>query len=276
MAFGKAENKVSLLEKKMEEQQEPEIEYSIDELEMNDMGKTIITVYGPKGVGKTALAYGLIPDNSSVVVWSYDGMSTGPRELEFIKKANLSIRVLNAILPLNKSSPDAYTKSASVTYDMNVKITKQIAEQGKPDWIILDCFEVFSEICEMKMRFNNKISAYGGITNKNIWKERKQFVDGFNDVLKDSANCGVIYIMYPKVQNLYKNGEIINTEETPAWISEIMKQTLVTIRASSEFDVEANIRKYYAEIEHSKKEDEYPPGKYDITGKRLYEVIRGN
>lgn len=275
MAFESKANKESLLKQKIEEQQEPEVEYSLDDLILNDIGKTIITVYGPKGVGKTALAYGMIPDNSSVIVWSYDNMSTGPRELEFIKSANLNIKVLNAILPLDKSNPDIYLKTASRTYDMNIKITLQIAEREKPDWIILDCFEVFSEICEMKMRYNNKIPAYGGVSNLNIWKERRQFIDGFNKVLKESVNEGVIYIMYPKVQNLYKNGEIFSSEETPAWVSDMMKQTLVTVRASSEFDTTANIRKYYAEIESSKKEKEYPPGKYDVTGKRLLDVIRG-
>lgn len=84
--------------KEIQQKEDPTASFSYEDAILSLQSKDIITVYGDKGTGKTTTSYGLIAPGSNVKVLSFDTNSVLPMELDYIKKQNLDIEVLNSLL----------------------------------------------------------------------------------------------------------------------------------------------------------------------------------
>lgn len=265
--------------KEIQQKEDPTASFSYDDAILSLQSKDIITVYGDKGTGKTTATYGLIAPGSSVKVLSFDTNSVLPMELDYISEKNLSIEVLDSLRPFNRSTAEDMLRTSEIVCKWNTFLLDTIKEKDKKnntetDWIIVDGFEQFTEICENAGRFELKIDKYQGVPNPTVWKIRNMHIDNLHDKCIATANVGVIYIMYPKTDtSLIRMGQVIESERTPKWVSKVMKESQIKIHTTSEF-VKDNTR-YFAIIESSKKEKKYPPGKYDVTGTTLYNLING-
>ena len=78
----------------------------------------------------------------------------------------------------------------------------EIGKAGGTDWVIFDGLERLSYVAEMKMRKEGKVAPFGGISNLNLWKKRKQYMRHIHRMAMDVSRKGVIYTTYPKIQKL--------------------------------------------------------------------------
>jgi len=267
MAWDEIEKKAN--EIKQIEEKVKDIEFSYEKAEEVDDGKAVFTIYGLKGAGKTSVAYGLVGEGEKVITFSFDHKSKRPLKLPFIKDTNA--KVLNAVKPLDKSSKELYLLTSEVTYSYILFLLDEVEKKEDPDWIIFDGTEVLSNILEMVMRKRHNLLPYQGIGNLNVWKERKQYIDDIHDKALGMVRKGLIYTMYTNKDEIIKDGEVIVKKDVPKWIGNIMLETDIVIKVESEF--ERDEKKYRALIESSKLPFEFPEGVYDVTGKKLVDVL---
>jgi len=145
--------------------------------------KHIITIYGLKGAGKTSLGFTFPVTHGCL---SFDNKSLPIAEQ--MGKGN-QIVVFNGVRYLDMSSPDAYLESSNRSWRYLNKLLDTIhngkdekgvydeAKDTRPDWMVVDGGETFQKIAEMVMRYHNNLQPFQGITNKNIWKERRMYID---------------------------------------------------------------------------------------------------
>lgn len=233
--------------------------------------KKVITVYGHKNDAKTATAMGVAKRGEKVAVLSFDLKSDRPTELDFVKKSGVDYKVFNAILYLDKSTPDLYQTTAEKTYVFVLKLLAGIKEKYQPDWVIIDGSEFLNKILEQVMRKRNGVMPYQGVANQNIWKERTQYIDDVHKQAMDAATKGIIYTTYVAKDSVVKDGVVVQQKDMPKWLGDVMSQTDVIIRVVTE--ITGGKAEYKAIIESSKFPREYPPKEYIITNKRLNDVI---
>ena len=258
--------------KEIQQKEDPTASFSYDDAILPPQSKDIIGVYGDKNTGKTTTVYGLIAPGSSVKVLSFDTNSVLPMELDYIKEKNLNIQVLDSLRPYDRSTAEDMLRTSKIVCDWNTFLLNVIKEKNETDWIVVDGIEQYTEICENAGRLELKIDKFQGVVNQNLWKIRNMLIDNLHDKCVASARCGVIYIMYPKTDTtLVRMGQVIESKEVPKWVSKVMKETQVQIHTVRE--MVKDDAHYFAIIESSKKEKKYPPGKYDVTGTTLYNLI---
>ncbi len=273
--FGMAPTKPSPLEEKKAQIEEikalQKLEVNFDEEEDLEEKKKIFSVFGLKNDGKTAICYGIPEEGSKIMVLSFDNKSSRPKDLPFIQAGNLTIKVFNAIKHLDKSTPDTYQATSEVTLMYVLQLIDQAKDKFAPDYIVVDATEVMSQIAEQVMRIRNNLRPYQGITNLNVWKERKQYLDDIHMQCTKCAAKGVIYTMYTeKDQLIDKDGVVIRSKDIPKWTGSIMMETDVTIKADTMFD--GDKREFFAYVE-SKIPEEFPNGRFEITNKRIRDVV---
>jgi len=272
--FGMAPS--SPLEKKKQEVEElkamEQMTFDFDEEEDTEEKKTIFSVYGLKNDGKTAICYGIPEPGEKVLVFSFDHKSSRPKDLPFIKPAELNIKVYDALKYIDKSTADIYQATSEVTYKYILSIMEQSVEKFNPAWIVFDGTEVLSSLMEQVMRLRNNLRPYQGISNLSVWKERKQYIENIHDRAVQTASKGVIYTMYTEKDTVIdRDGQTIRMKDIPKWIGSVMRETDVVIRADATFENDKRI--YWAYVEGSKIQDLYPDGKFNVTGKRFRDVV---
>ena len=242
--------------------------------EAEDTGekKEIFTVYGHKNDGKTTISYGIPHNNDKILVFSFDNKSTRPKDAEYIKAGNIQIMVINAVKYLDKSGEQKYLDSSAKTHAFILSILEQSREKFAPDWIMFDGTEVMSGLMEIVMRSKNNLRPYQGIANRSLWRERRQYIDDIHMKGMDIAKKGLIYTMYSTKDEIIDNdGTVTKKVDIPRWIGSVMEETDVVIHAESKF--ESNRKVFYARVEGSKIPLKYPDGLYNVTGKRVRDVI---
>lgn len=253
-----------------EAEAEEEFEFpSLDEAAMDDTAKVIIAIYGDKGDSKSTLSYSIMEKGDSCFVLSFDGKSAKPLKIPFIKDMNLEATVVDPTVFYTKSTDSAWLASAVKTNNYVNHLLTQVEERGV-DWIVFDCTEVMKEIAEMCMRAKFKLGVFAGSPFQN-WRERGRILDNMHEQAFKAAKKGVIYTFYPKTKEmLVKDGQVIDSKTTPAWIGSIMRESDIKIRVSTKKGHEG--WKYMATIESS-KEPFYKEGSYDVTDKCLRNIL---
>lgn len=246
--------------------------FDFDEAEDLGQKKEIFTVYGHKNDGKTTISYGIPYNGDKILVFSFDNKSTRPKDAKYIKDGNVEIKVINAIRFLDKSNESKYLESSVVTHEFILSILEQSTSKFAPDWIMFDGTEVMSGIMELVMRSKNNLKPYQGIANRTLWRERRQYIDDIHMKAMEIASKGVIYTMYSTKDEIIDNdGTVTKKVDIPKWIGSVMEETDIVIHAESKF--ENNKKIFFARVEGSKLPDKYADGVYNVTGKRVRDVI---
>ena len=210
-----------------------------------DDPKIVITIYGLKGDGKTMLCLALPGkiaalsfDNKTAKIWKYY-YNSDPR-----------IMVLNSVLFYDRSTQDKQLESSNKTVDFNIELLETIVKDFEPDWVLVDGFERFTRIAEMKMRFKEGLRPYQGISNLNVWKARRDYVAGLHQAAYKACKRGIIYTTYIKKDEIIIDGSLVTRKDVPRWFDVIMEETDVVIKAFSRLDQTGAA--FWATVETSK------------------------
>lgn len=260
--------------KEIQQKEDSTASFSYEDAILSPQSKDIIVIYGNKGEGKTTTAYGMITPGSNVKVLSFDANSVLPLELDFIKERELTIEALDSLRPYDRSTAEDMLRTSKNVCDWNMFLLDVIKKKDNTDWIIVDGIDRYTEIGENAGRFELKIDKYQGTANQNLWKIRNMHVDNLFDKCVEVAKVGIIFIMYPKTDTtIVRMGQVVESEKVPKWVSKVAVESQIVIRSVREMNKDN--AHYFAIVESSKKEKKYPPGKYDVTGTTLYNLING-
>jgi len=220
-----------------------------------DSEKTVHTVYGHKGEGKTVF-YMSYPGTQLILCFD---RKAAPIK-KYMYKSDPRLSVKDARRYYSKESAAMMLATATITWNyvngLLDKAEEEIEARGesaRPDWVVIDGSDIFLKIAEMVMRANHNLQPFQGISNRNIWKERRMYLDQLHNRCLDLCKKGVIYTMYVEYEELIEEGTTITKEDLPAWIDAVMAETDVTVRVFSKFNKAGNIS-YYARVMNSKRE----------------------
>ena len=239
----------------------------------------ILTVYGLKGPGKTYSSFCL---DGSILCISFDRKSETVHSQDFNDDPRIVVK--DALRYLDKTTETAFTASSEKTFkylvgkeDPEIGILEKYKQEGKRfDWVMLDCTEEMNRICEMVMRYRAGLMPSQGVANRNLWKNRRLYINAIHNAAVDIANKGVIYTTYTDEQKIIKEGEIVALETLPKWIDVQMLETDVVIHVFVEQSYKTNERKFIGVVDSSKYKL-FPTGKRaDITGKGLKALMKDN
>ena len=247
----------------IEETKKPEPQgqqpFSFDFSEEKDEGKETYVIFGLKGSTKTSTALSF---PGKILALSFDNKTTIVKNNFF--QGNERIKVFNATKYLIESAED-YLDSSVKTYDYIIAILEKVGKEFKPDFILFDCAEIMTTVCEMVMRKNNNVSAYGGIVNRNIWKQRKALLTNIHRKALDICNKGLIYTLYINKDEIVEEGEIKTKADVPAWTGIIMYETDFVIKTELKYSKEKG-KQCLAHIVSSKNDNKLKTGTtIDIT-----------
>lgn len=229
-------------------------------------GKEVYCVFGNKGEGKTFLAFGF-PGKKYVL--SFDRKSQRIKDALMLPDSECV--VLDAIQHYQKDKV-RLTESASVTFDYIVFLLREVQKRGDCDWLIIDGLEILMEICEMKMRLDNKMGPFQGIANFGIWKDRKLNVRGIHDECIDAAKKGVIYTTYTEKDKIVEDGQLIRSKDAPKWTDVVMYETDVVLNVYTIL-VNNQIR-IHCDVTTSKIQKYKTGMTYNITGTTLDDATK--
>ena len=210
--------------------------------------KITAVVFGDKGTGKTSSVLSGKLFKGSISAISLDHM-TEPIADELFPDRD-DIFVYDGLRYYEETDKKMMLLSAHITVDYLNSILDKIAE-NPTDWIMWDCSEKLQNICEMRMRRENNLGAFSGISNPNVWKERGMYMDSFFRRSFEIAKKGVIFTLYRGYKEIIRDGAVINTQSLPKWCGNLMTQTLVVLRTERKTSKRGGT-KYYLVAESSK------------------------
>jgi hypothetical protein len=209
--------------------------------------KEVHTIYGNKGCGKTNTAYSY-PGIKYVL--SFDRKSQ--RVKEGMYNNNPDIRIIDS-LEYEIPSEEEMTKSASDTFDYAIFTLNEITNKRDCDWIVVDGLERLATICEMKMRYEEKLGPFQPFGNLTLWKKRRMFLRQFHTAAINAARKGVIYCTYVatnrEVEEI-EEGRVQTKQKEPAWVDIVKEETDFVIYVYTKQDKDQ--MRWYAHIESSK------------------------
>lgn len=239
-----------------------EEEFNFNFHEASDQDKVVITIYGLKGDGKTSLALNENFFPGSISCLSFDNKTVQIKN-HFYKKSD-RIKVYNAIEHF-VDTPEEILSSAEKTYKYCLFLLNNIAKE-KPDWILIDGLEIFSQIGEMVMRYRHGLKPFQGVANLNLWKVRRLVLRSLHKVAIESSKKGVIYTTYTDDDKVVEDGTLKTIEKIPKWTDLIMQVTDIVLYVYGKSTKEG--RNFYFEVVSSKINDVFRTGEnLEITRK---------
>jgi len=234
-------------------------------------GKVVITIYSHKGEGKTALALSFSGKISAI---SFDHKTQRVKDLMYAKQDR--IIVYDGVRYYDESSDEAWLQTSAMSLNYIYNLLQNQISKDQPDWILLDGMEIFYAMSEMTMRYKNNLKPYEGITNRNIWKQRRMFLRQVHNLAIRYAKKGVIYTTYTEMkgQIIDAEGNLVNAKEVPRWYGVMELETDVTIRTEARADKLGN-RRFFALIENSKIPQFRTNDKKDVTDICITAFIEG-
>ena len=212
--------------------------------------KTVTTIYGLKGEGKTTL-YMSFPGTHLTLC--FDRKAAAIKELMYNNDERIAVK--DGRRYYVKESPALMLTSANITWKYLNGLLDTIEAAGEdnyPDWIDIDASDVFLKIAEMVMRFNNNLQPFQGFANLNIWKERRMYLDQLHNRCLELCKKGVNYTAYVDYEEIVEDGTTVSKTDVPSWVDAMMLETDVTIRAYAKFNKAGGIS-YWAKVCNSKR-----------------------
>lgn len=247
-----------------EAEEAPRYEFVVEE-EQSPPAKEVYLVFGEKGSGKTTLALSF---PGEIVCLSFD------RKSAIIKTSRYGndrrIHVFDVVKYMDYSSPSKVTESAAKTFEFVNAVLDYAAMNIRPDWIVIDGAEIFHQVCEWTMRHRHGIEAFAGISNLNLWKERRLYIRQIHNKALNVARRGVIYTTYTDKDEIVVQGELVTKKDVPKWIDVLVFETDYVIKC----EMDPVNRKFLAKVVTSKDDGRLPTGRvYDVTDKGFWEVV---
>jgi len=249
-----------------EEKVEAEIPSKWDFSEEVVPTKIVVLIYGDKGTGKTTTAMSF---PGEIAVLSFDKKAAIIKEKMF--NGDKRIHVFDAIKYMDYSSPKTVVASADVTFQYIQALLDYIAKKIKPNWIVIDGAEIFEAICEWTMRYRNKLEAFQGISNLNLWKERRLYIKQIHYKALEVAKRGIIYTTYCTYDEIIVQGDVVNKKKVPKWIDVLVTETDFVLMTQ----VDDMNDRFLVKVVSSKDDSFMKTGKlYDVTGETLWQKLR--
>jgi hypothetical protein len=223
-------------------------------------------IYGGKGESKTTLALAVPGD---ILINSYEDLDNCKLPIKNFYGNDPRYQVKGYDQFISKEDGEIWKESSNFVWNLTIKSLKMLeANNIKFDWVITDGYHELTKIAEMRMRFNNQVSAYGGIGKKGgaprtIWNERKQMLDDYYSRVKKIAKYGVIFTSMDKTSEETKDD--VTVEKEPIWQGKLKNDVSTQIKTSRVTRTAGKkiINSFYANIQGCKIS--CLSGRYNIT-----------
>lgn len=194
--------------------------------------RATITIYGAKGSSKTMLStyIALASSKGKILIITFETTATRNTIDQFFDKFKDRIDVLSLDRLFDFNDSDEMLKTMSVAVD-TILDELRTAEQNPYSWVILEGLQELNQVAEGKMRYMNQLTAYQGVKNRNLWKERKLYLTQIYKAMHRASKNGVIFTS----QEVTIEDEDGNRKE-PAWYGIIKEQTDITIETRKKVD----------------------------------------
>jgi len=235
------------------------------EEETTESQKEVHTIYGNKGCGKSTAAFSY-PGKKYVL--SFDRKSL--RVKEGMYSNNPDIHIIDS-MKFEMPSEEDMTRSSSETFDYAIFTLNEIAKKKDCDWLIVDGLERLAMICEMKMRYEEKLGPFQPFGNLTLWKKRRMFMRQFHATALNAANKGIIYCTFVSTNREaeeIEEGKVQTKQKEPAWVDIVKEETDFVIYAYTKQDKDQ--MRWYVHIESSKIPKRLTSGQIqDVTNKGI-------
>jgi hypothetical protein len=228
--------------------------------------KTVWLIFGEKGTGKTVTALSF---PGHILVLSFD------RKSNIIKHTFYGgdgrIRVFDVVKLMDYTTPEKMLESSERTYEAVIELLDAYPRvHGNPDWVVIDAAQVMQQICEWTMRKRHNIGPFDGISNLNLWKERRAYMRNIHNKALNIARKGIVYTTYVEKDRLIISGEVVHEKDVPAWIDILIYETDYVLQT-----IYDPLKKAFeVKVVTSKNDKLLPSGQiYNVTSRRLWEVV---
>jgi hypothetical protein len=229
--------------------------------------KEVWLIFGDKGTGKTTTALSF---PGEILVLSFDRKSS-------IVKFNMfnndpRIHIFDIVKYMDYSTPEAMTASAEKTFEyLNYLLDNYLSKYSQPDWVVIDGAQIFQQIAEWTMRHRHDLGPFDGISNLNLWKERRMYIRQIHNKALNIAKRGIIYTTYVEKDEVVIRGEVVTRKDAPAWIDVLIYETDYVLYTY--FD-EAK-KTYHVRVVSSKNDKKIKSGsELDVTNKPFANFVK--
>lgn len=246
------------------------------------LSKHTITIYGLKGSGKTYLT---LSTPGSHFCLTFDNKSQSiADELEADGKVKEGqIEVHDGVKYYDRTSGDNWLKSSDYSWRyINALLDKIKLEQKdddsqgrfieRPDWIEVDGGEIVHTMLEMVMRERNNLMPFQGISNRNVWEERRMYIETLLHRCQKIARKGVIWTSYIDKDEIKEDGDYVSIQDIPKWIDAVLYETDVLVKAERKTGKAG--QEFYATVESSKWRAIPESGRINVTGRGFAPLIK--
>lgn len=246
--------------------EEPAEEDIVVEEEEAPPPKIVVTIYGRKGTGKTALAMSF---PGELCVLSFDRKATPVKH--WFYGGDKRIHVFDVVKYMDYSDDKAIVESAARTLRYVYRVLEHCERKVKPHWIVFDGTEIYHQIIEWAVKHRLGLSAFKGMQWEG-WKLRKAIMRDLHNRALNIARCGVIYTTFVDKDRLIVDGEVVNEKEVPKWVDIILYETDILLKT----DYDPSARKFEVYVESSKIDRLVRSGTvYLVTDKRFWGDVVG-
>ncbi|MEM4066477.1 MAG: hypothetical protein QXV17_06435 [Candidatus Micrarchaeaceae archaeon] len=220
---------------------------NLDTSEDTSFTKPVFYIFGDKGVGKTTAALTL-PGTHGVI--SLDRKSKRIKDQLVLRDPTAAqrIHIYDGVRYMT-GNRDTLTEDAFVTLKYIVKL---LNDMPPVDWVTIDATEVLLNICELVMRYVNKLEPFAGFKELSLWKQRNAYVKEIHRLAYSKARIGPIYTAYSVTASRLTEKGLEVTDEVPRWVDEIKYESDIVIKITQRLHGDNKTASQFATIVSSK------------------------